>query len=352
MVTLILAGTLAAALNVQPVHAAGTIYIRADGSIDPPTANITTADNVTYTFTGNNVADSLVVERDNIVLDGAGYELHGTGVLEARGIDLTGRTNVTVQHTTIRQFYWGISLSSSSHNTVSRNDVRDTYRDAIQLDFSSNFNIVSANTIVNNEAGLAVLASSSNHLSDNNITANLLWGIYLSFCTNISVVGNLLADNGCGIELALAGSSDIVIFHNSFIWNHSPASSGGALVYSWDDGYPSGGNYWNHIVDADIYKGSEQNETGSDGIWDHPYYPLLDEVNTDRYPLTTPFGWCPAGDVDGDQDVDIFDFVRMAGVYGVKYPNPRYDRQCDMDLNGDINLFDLVKAAVNYGQSW
>jgi hypothetical protein len=38
---------------VQSVKAQlGTIYIRADGSIDPPTALISTTDNITYTFMG------------------------------------------------------------------------------------------------------------------------------------------------------------------------------------------------------------------------------------------------------------------------------------------------------------
>jgi len=38
MLTLILVSMLTLAFNVQPVEASGTIYIRADGSIDPPTA--------------------------------------------------------------------------------------------------------------------------------------------------------------------------------------------------------------------------------------------------------------------------------------------------------------------------
>jgi len=38
---------LALAFNIQPVKASGSIYIRADGSIDPPTAPIFTMDNVT-----------------------------------------------------------------------------------------------------------------------------------------------------------------------------------------------------------------------------------------------------------------------------------------------------------------
>jgi len=58
------------------------------------------------------------------------------------------------------------------------------------------------------------------------------------------------------------------------------------------------------------------------------------------------------GDVDMDRDVDIFDIVRMASVYGVKHPNPRYDPNCDIDGDGDVDIFDIVKAAVNYGKSW
>ncbi|MGB9134823.1 MAG: dockerin type I domain-containing protein [Candidatus Bathyarchaeia archaeon] len=59
-----------------------------------------------------------------------------------------------------------------------------------------------------------------------------------------------------------------------------------------------------------------------------------------------------ARDVDGDTNVDIFDTVIMAGVYGVKQPNPRYDPYCDIDGDGDIDIFDLVAAAMNYGENW
>ncbi|HUV98146.1 MAG TPA: hypothetical protein VMW14_01430 [Candidatus Paceibacterota bacterium] len=42
----------------------------------------------------------------------------------------------------------------------------------------------------------------------------------------------------------------------------------------------------------------------------------------------------------------------MAGGYGTKPPNPKYDPNCDIDGDGDIDIFDLVIAAVNYGDSW
>jgi hypothetical protein len=67
----LLVGMLSVAFNVRRAKASGTIYIRADGNIDPPTANIAMFDKVTYTLTGN-INDSIVVERDYLVMDGAG----------------------------------------------------------------------------------------------------------------------------------------------------------------------------------------------------------------------------------------------------------------------------------------
>jgi len=93
LMALILVGTLIMTFDIGPVEASGTIYIRADGSIDPSTANITTIDDFTYAFTDNIVNDEIVVQRDNIVIDGAGHTLQGTG--SGAGIWLSGRSNVT-----------------------------------------------------------------------------------------------------------------------------------------------------------------------------------------------------------------------------------------------------------------
>jgi len=46
MLILLFMGMLTLAFDIRPVKAQlGTIYIRADGSVDPPTANITSVDN-------------------------------------------------------------------------------------------------------------------------------------------------------------------------------------------------------------------------------------------------------------------------------------------------------------------
>jgi hypothetical protein len=59
------------AICIQPVIASGTIYIRSGGRVDPPTAPIQ-RDGDLYIFT-DNIYDGIVVERDNIVVDGANH---------------------------------------------------------------------------------------------------------------------------------------------------------------------------------------------------------------------------------------------------------------------------------------
>jgi hypothetical protein len=39
----------------------------------------------------------------------------------------------------------------------------------------------------------------------------------------------------------------------------------------WDNGYPSGGNYWSDYTGTDNYSGPSQNIPGSDGIGDVNY---------------------------------------------------------------------------------
>ena len=262
MLTLLLTGMLALAFNIKPAKASGTIYIRADGSVDPPTAPISTADNVTYTFTGD-IYDAIVVERDNIAVDGAGYTATGSG--SGNGTTLTGRSNVTVRNMTTRNFAYGISLSyGCSNNTVSGNNAANN-GDGIRL-YSSNNNTLSGNNIANNGDGIWLYLSSDNTLSGNNVTASNYYGIWLDHY-----------------------SYNNVFHHNNFINNTQQVYIG--LGSSWDDGYLSGGNYWSDYNGIDLYRGPHQNEIGSDGIGDTPY--VIGKYDQDDYPLMKPYPWDP-----------------------------------------------------------
>jgi len=207
----LLAGMLNVASNVQRAKASGTIYIRADGSVDPPDVPISTVDNVTYTFT-DNINDSIVVERDNIIVDGAGYTVSGGG--NGNGIAVTDRTNVTIGNMTIENFGYGILLSSSSNNTLLHNNVTANNEDGINLSDSSGC-LLSANDVTDNGCGIELYSSSSNVLSGNNVAENRRgtgYNIRLDSSSNNTLSGNNVAD--CYIGIWLYGSSNCVFSSN------------------------------------------------------------------------------------------------------------------------------------------
>jgi parallel beta-helix repeat protein len=334
---LLLVGILTPAFNIQAAKASGTIYIKPDGAINPPTAPIL-RDRDTYTLT-DDIYESIIVEKDNIVIDGANYTVLGAGAsLYSRGIDLAGRKNVTLRNMSIEGFYYGVYLDFSSsnsifgnnmtnneygirlddslNNSISRNDITANNEGGVWVFYStfnsisrnnvtanswegillidSSYNIISENKAINNADGIILADSSFNSVSGNNITANTVGIPIVSssrdiFSSGNIIFGNDLAANADGI--LLHGSLGNFIHHNNFLnntrqvydvaWTHPviPPS-----INSWDDGYPSGGNYWSDYEDS-YPDAKEQDDSG---IWDMSYF--IDENNQDNYPLIDPRG--------------------------------------------------------------
>jgi len=256
--------------QIGVVKAESTIYIRADGSVEG-TDKIQREVNV-YTLTGN-INGSIVVEKNNITIDGNDYTLQaGIGT----GIYLFGRENVAVQNTQIKTFGYGIVLNSSSNNHINENNITENHGDGIYLYASSN-NIISRNNITNNGNGI-VLGSYSNYNSirENNI-ANNGFGINLWDSSNNSISGNNITANRYG-GISSHYSSNNIIYHNNFINNSQQVNilaSGYANL--WDNGIR--GNYWSD------YKERYPNATDIDNseIWNTPY--IIDEHNKDNHPL-------------------------------------------------------------------
>ena len=341
MLTLLLMSILTLAFNIQPVKASDTIYIRADGSIDPPRANITTVDNVTYTFT-DNINQSIMVERSNVVINGNGYTLEGSG--SGNGFSLHGINNVTIKKANIKGFLKGIYLYHASNIAICRNNITANipYAIGIHLEYYSANNVIWGNNIEANHYGIRT-DTLCEHISifGNDITNHFI-GIALHDSSHINVSENFIFGGYVGIHLGASGRGEVYgnyihssypirLFasgtgtctwyvnisendlrgskihiwhaeHNKFFHNNIIISS--VIVMSasniqWDDGYPSAGNYWGNYVDTDQYSGPHQNETGSDGIWDHPY--IIDANNTDNYPLAEP--WSPAV-IEASVDID------------------------------------------------
>jgi parallel beta-helix repeat protein len=343
----------------------GTFLIEADGSVEPRTMLIQRAGNL-YTLTGD-INGSIIVERNNIVIDGAGYTLRGKSWI-GYGISVLDKNNVTIQKVTIRTFYAGIWFHSSSNNNISANNIIDNSWAGIRLGSSSNniisgnnitnnfrgifvdhfseYNTVSGNEITNNSDGISFVSSSNNsifgnhvankdegirleysnynsfahnnltkngymgigiyessynRIFENNITANNDYGIRIFLSSNSSIsrnyisankgngvnlyksstnniTENRIANNGYGIRLE--NSSGNNFHHNNFMDNEQQIlfiTQGYANI--WDDGYPSGGNYWSDYET----RYSSARELDESGVWNSPY--VIDKDNQDNYPL-------------------------------------------------------------------
>jgi len=288
MLILLLMGMLIVMLNIQPVKAVGTIYIRADGSIDPPTAPIQRNGDY-YTFTAN-IYDSIVIQRSYIVVDGNTFTLQGSG--SGLGFSLVGINDTTIANTNIRNFDYGVRLETSYNNEITQNNMTTNTRAGILL-YSSSFNYVCRNNITNSGPGPGVLSfgiyifsSNNNTIFKNYVANNNAYGIGDYGNNNIICENNIIANKGFGIRVSASGSR---IYHNNFIDNGGQVLCYGNAI--WDDGYPSGGNYWSDYNGTDLYRGPNQNEPGSDNIGDAPY--VINENNRDRYPFINPYGTPP-----------------------------------------------------------
>ena len=187
---MLLFGMITLEFNIQPGKAGETIYIRPNGSVEG--TDKIHRDGDVYTFT-DNINDSIVIEKDNIVVDGAGYILQGTG--SGNGIYFLGRSNITIKNTNINNFNTGIRLySSSNYNSISGNNI--TANDYGIWLYSSSNNSISGNNITNNGYGIYLGSSSNNSISGNNITAND-YGIELYSSSNYNTIsGNTFTNNG------------------------------------------------------------------------------------------------------------------------------------------------------------
>ena len=237
----LLIGVFVSAFNVQPANANGTIYIRVDGSIAPSTAPVSTLDKITYTLT-NNIFDSIVIERNNVVVDGAGYAIQGTGI--GAGIELVGRSNVAIKNMTIIAFQngihlegssnnnidgnnitanneYGIWLNSSNNNSVRGNNITNQGNDGIRLDYSFG-NSASENNMTNNGCGVYLYSSNNNGVSGNYIKANNWSGVALDYSSNNNSVSgnNITANNRNGVVLGHSSNNN-----NSIIGNYIAANN-------------------------------------------------------------------------------------------------------------------------------
>jgi thermitase len=273
----------------QNITVIDLVRIRADGSVDPSTAPIQ-RDGDLYTFT-DNIYVEILVERSNTTIDGDGYTLQGTVADYSTGVLLYYVSNVTVKNIEVKAFEQGIWLKDSSSNIICRNNVTANDWGICLFGSGSSNNIVCGNIVTANNYDGIDLSADSNHntICGNIVTANNYDGICVMSSDYNRICGNIVtANNGYGIYVIFSSSN--TIYHNDFVNNTVQVyvskweqNYGYYSKNVWDDGYPSGGNYWGDYSGIDLYSGPYQNLTGSDGIGDTPY--VVNDLNKDRYPL-------------------------------------------------------------------
>jgi parallel beta-helix repeat protein len=266
----------------SPVIPTGAIiYISFDGQVSPSTAPISNDGNGHYTLTGD-LYNSLIIGKDNIVIDGANHVIQGTDAYDSRGIDLTGRSKVTITNVKIKGFDYGVYLSSASNNVISQNDLTSNYC-GIWIAGSSNNNVISGNNMVNNNMyAIWLKESSNNKISENEITSHANYTIYIRDSDGTTISANNIEKNRLGIFLY--ESSNNILYHNNFIDNGQAFSSVSSTSVL-NSGSPSEGNYWSDYKE----RYSNATEVDSSGIWNTPY--VVDESNQikDNYPLVNPW---------------------------------------------------------------
>jgi len=258
---------------------------------------------------------------------------------EIQGVGLISTTSSTVSHNYLSGNDVGVQTFWSTGNSISDNTITGNLVKGIELREGSNNNIVSGNNMSSNGYGynIIVMQSSGNIISGNYIQSSKTAGVYLLYSADDVVSGNdisgiwhdggwkygaivldettstLITGNSitqCNADgISLFGAQNNNITDNNIMQNlrsiRFEGVSSGNRIYrnnfvenglwivssqpnSWDNGYPDGGNYWDTYADIDSYSGVGQNETGSDGIWDHQLNLTQDGNNIDHYPLMVP----------------------------------------------------------------
>jgi parallel beta-helix repeat protein len=181
-----------------------------------------------------------------------------------KGIMLGYCNDITIVNNTLsNNLNYGIYLWQSDRNIIKGN-IAYSNRFHSFLIAASNDNEIINNTCMDNDYGIGIVdTSTGNIVKENDFISNRRYGVYIT------------------------ETSDNYVYHNNIINNAVQANESFGTNY-WDNGYPSGGNYWSDYLGVDDFRGPLQDIPGSDGIGDTPY--VIDTFYQDDYPLMDPWG--------------------------------------------------------------
>jgi len=270
-------------------------YIRSTGEIDPPSLPITRAGN-TYTLTGNIVNYTLEIQRDNMVLDGAGYTLQGVYALGFSGLTLSNVDSVVVKNLKINLFNDGFLLQNSNHVNITHNRVDASFcvilQDVDSVEVFSNtffgrgYSICGEcrNSVFNynylDSEGIQICGDSNritNNYLENRITVAISLGYNNLPCSETLVSGNTVnfdADSGVAGLGIFFGSSGNNITQNRFTGSHTEFGACGVAVTHSNNNAVYENSFINckHGVRFDSYFRSPESTAESSISLDNQFY--------------------------------------------------------------------------------
>jgi len=294
VVAILLLSSVFFVVSTLPGVSAKTLYVGGSGPGNYTTiqaaVDLASHEDVVFVFSGTYYENVIISKR--VALIGEDRETTIIDGQKITNVISTDRSEVTVSGFTIR-----------NSGTGWKDDAGIRAIGAPRSNFTNNI-------IVDNERGFAVVGGQGSLIDGNVIRRNRV-GLSLE-PYEITVSNNLIVDNIQGIDAYFFESSilanntivynvysvqlwysawDSRVYHNDILRNEIfPCDDSDTNL--WDNGYPSGGNYWGHDCEDEM-SGPEQDIPGSDGICDswvwvpmcHWYGEEMEGDPPDRYPL-------------------------------------------------------------------
>src|SRR5438445_8912197 len=205
--------------------------------------------------------------------------------------------------------YDTVGAYGSTNVTISGNSIRaDTSGNVLGVRGSSNVSILD-NTILMNglppigapwapSNGIVVSSSGNVKISQNTVRDSACsayspaMSMIVGGSSNVQIFGNNITSSyTCGSGIVFQSATGSLVYHNNLVNSSVQASDDNPGKNQWDNGYPTGGNYWSDYKGVDNCSGPQQNICPSpDRIGDTPY---TFSSAQDNYPLMTPFAADP-----------------------------------------------------------
>ena len=306
------------ASSYRPPREYPQIYIKQDGTIQPPSTQIK-QEGTLYTLQADITLNRFYIEKNDITLDGNGYKINIVGPSIGRSrftqgyIELSQVNNVTLKnlltqmntklitqnsgHCTIQECtFLSFEIINSHHITITNNTKPSDYSRSTGSLLYQSTNCTIQKTQLSE---LKLVRANQNKILQNQIApisddvllwfedsnCNLFFNNYINcdvsklFSMTGQTSNNLIVANNftdyAYYEPTFSHNGTNTFYHNNFFNANWLQSDQNFTQSKWDNGQT--GNYWSN------YQGLDQN---NDRVGDTTH--IIDQNNQDPYPLTNP----------------------------------------------------------------